>query len=436
MSDGLTINPDISIFQAERSSKHITVLSGVNNSGKSAVLKRIKAQLGVSAYLIGPVRFYHVHQLASQEKDPNELHNLESQFQQQFTQTNTNHEQNFLNLTNILINLSDTDRNKLFEICGELIGSKFTLKQTDPNNIMSMRYIDMDGQNLGLGSTGTRLLMTMLGICMDKRFTTILIDEPELGLSPKIQEAFSDFLFNESRRSQIFPHLENIYIATHSHLFLDRKDPENNFIISKNGNTVSITKIKTISELHRLQFNLLGNSLERIFLPSAFVIVEGPSDFKYLKRLIELKFPDKRITIADGQGDVKRVVNSTIETLGGDLNKSPYKDRLFVVNDSVTSPGLKAILAQKGIIGDKFISWDKNGIEYLYPPNILGEIFGISPEKILNELQINNDDIEVRSISRKKNSLSDEIVSKLTPDTELPKELIDKLLEPILRAIS
>ncbi len=49
-----------------------------------------------------------------------------------------------------------------------------------------MRYVDMDGQNLSVGSTGTRLLMTILGLCMDPAFESILIDEPELGLGPKI----------------------------------------------------------------------------------------------------------------------------------------------------------------------------------------------------------------------------------------------------------
>jgi hypothetical protein len=47
-----------------------------------------------------------------------------------------------------------------------------------------MRYIDVAGQNLSVGSTGIRLLVTVLGLCMDEVFHTILIDEPELGLGP------------------------------------------------------------------------------------------------------------------------------------------------------------------------------------------------------------------------------------------------------------
>lgn len=44
----------------------------------------------------------------------------------------------------------------------------------------------MDGENLRYGSSGTRLLLTLLGILLDERFTTVLIDEPELGLSVRI----------------------------------------------------------------------------------------------------------------------------------------------------------------------------------------------------------------------------------------------------------
>ncbi len=436
MSAGLIFEPDIATFIGERSSSIITVLSGGNNSGKSATLKRIKSQIGRSAYLIGPVRFYHVNQISTQQKDPNEINNLESQFQNTFSQVDVNHEQNFLDLTRIITNLSNKGRDMLFSICENLIGSKFSLKQVDPENELSMRYIDMDGKNLGLGSTGTRLLMTLLGICMDVRFSTILIDEPELGLSPKVQEAFSDFLQNEAKRSKLFPHLKNIYISTHSHLFLDRKEPKNNFVVSLEGEKVSIVQISSVSEFHRLQFNLLGNSLERISLPSAIIIVEGPSDYKYIKRIVELNLPNKRITIVEGQGDVKAKVHSIVETLGGDLQKSPYQNRLFVVNDSITSPGLKDSLSRMGITQDRFITWDKNGIEYVYPPAILAEIFTVSEDSVMQELQITDDTINVRGSSRKKMKLSEEIVAKITKDTKLPEELIRKLLKPLLAAIT
>ncbi len=436
MSTGLIFQPDVPTFSGQRTALNLTVLSGGNNSGKSAVLKALKQQLGRTAYLVGPSRFYHIHQISTQTRDPNEIQSLENQFQNSYLQPEINHEQNFLDLGKVIANLSDKDRAKLFSVCSELIGSEFSLQKVDPENELSMRYIDMDGQSLGLGSTGTRLLMTLIGICLDTRFNTILIDEPEIGLSPKVQEAFASFLQNQEKRALMFPHLSNVYLATHSHLFLDRREPKNNFVVSKENDVVTITQTETIGELHRLQFNLLGNSLEKIFLPSAILITEGPSDHDYLKRVVELKFPNKRITVASGQGDVKQKVYSIKETLGGDLQKSPYGNRLFVVVDSVHPNGLSAELKTTGVKEENLIIWSKNGIEYLYPLSIMAEIFNVDKTAVEAELKIEGDDVKIRTICYKKVALAKLVVDKLKHDTVLPSELVKKMLEPLSHATS
>jgi predicted ATPase len=116
-----------------------------------------------------------------------------------------------------------------------LIGSTFDLKRRDEDNELSPRYVDMDGQNLSVGSTGTRLLMTLLGLCMDEQFDVMLVDEPELGLSPRVQGELSRFFADKERRDQYFPHLKGIFVATHSHIFLDRSNIGNNFTVSKAG---------------------------------------------------------------------------------------------------------------------------------------------------------------------------------------------------------
>lgn len=58
----------------------------------------------------------------------------------------------------------------------------------------------MDGENLRYGSSGIRLVLTLLGILLDNRFPVILIDEPENGLSPHIQAALARFLGNQEQR--------------------------------------------------------------------------------------------------------------------------------------------------------------------------------------------------------------------------------------------
>ena len=430
----LETDPDPWDFHGMRATSPLTVLSGANNSGKSAYLKGLKQHLGRTAYFMGPVRFYHVHQIGSQPKNDNELNELENQFLSVVQHPQQNYEQNFLDLNRILISLTDTQRQTLLDLCSELIGGKFTLQQVDPANKLSMHYVDVDGTNLGHTSTGTRLLMTLLGTCMDTRFSAMLIDEPELGLSPRVQQAFADFLQDPVARKDVFPHLANVYLATHSHVFLDRREPTNNFTVSREGKRLSVSQVQSVSELHQLQFNLLGNDLETIFLPSALVLVEGKTDHKYLERAVELRFPNRRITVMHSSGDVKAKAHGVREMLGGDLQKSPYRGRLFVVVDSVHDASLKAALSAIGIPSEHIVEWEKNGIEYVYPSSLMANKFGCS-EEALGELAIDGDMVEVRGVTFRKSELCDDIVMRITPETVLPAELDDKLLKPLASAI-
>lgn len=227
--------PSLQLFAQSRASSSYTALAGPNNSGKSLVLRSLKYTLGRSSYFVGTNRFYHVYHLSTSLRQTNELDQFESNFQSQFNDESHNHEQNVFDLARIITSLSDKRRSDLFTLCGALIGSTFSMKKVEEDNELSPRYIDMDGQNLSVGSTGTRLLMTILGICMDDRFKTILIDEPELGLSPKVQNALSAFLQDEAQRSKYFPHLERVFVSTHSQLFLSRSDMASNYVVSKDG---------------------------------------------------------------------------------------------------------------------------------------------------------------------------------------------------------
>jgi predicted ATP-dependent endonuclease of OLD family len=160
----------------------------------------------------------------------------------------------------------------------------------------------MDGENLRYGSSGTRLLLTLLGILLDERFTTVLIDEPELGLSPHIQTALARFMYKPDLQQQYCPHLHQVYVATHSHLFLDRAAFSNNFAVTKTGSVVSIKPVQSVADLHQLQFKLLGNELESIFLPSAIVIVEGASDVTFMTKVVQLHIPERKVAIVRGGG--------------------------------------------------------------------------------------------------------------------------------------
>ena len=292
----------------------------------------------------------------------------------------------------------------------------------------------MGGQNLSVGSTGTRLLMTILGICMDERFKFILIDEPELGLSPKVQQVFSALLRDTKMRAKYFAHLQKVILATHSHIFLDRTDIQNNFVISKLDKQISLQQVQTLNDFHRLQFNLLGNDLETMFFPSAIVIVEGQTDYAYLDRILQLRFPTNRITVTQSGGDVKRKVHALKEVFG-DLSKSPIRNRLFVVVDSVHPRGLSSELQSMGVEANNIVIWDHNSIEYIYPIPLVSDIYSCAPERI-HELSISGDRIMLNGIIKTKDELAKEIIKRLDSSIALPIELEDKLLIPIKSAIN
>jgi len=329
--------------------------------------------------------------------------------------------------------LSDNRRANLFALCGELIGNNFTLKKVDEQNDLSPRYIDMDGQNLSVGSSGTRLLMTMLGLCMDERFTSMLIDEPELGLSPKVQAALSSFFQDQEERKKYFPHLERVYLATHSHLFLDRSDITSNYVVTKNGKRINLARVQDIGDFHRLQFNLLGNAFESMFFPSAIVVVEGKTDHAYIDRVTQLHLRGRRVTVIPGAGDVKRKIYGLREAFG-DFEKSPFRPRLFVVLDKTHQPNLEAELEKLGILPANIVVWSKNGIEYYYPPDLLAVIFACTPEQLKN-LTITGDVVSLNGINKTKSELSAEVLRQMDGSTRLPEEFADRLLRPLETAI-
>lgn len=426
--------PSLQLFGQSRSQERYTVLAGPNNSGKSLTLRWLKSTLGRTAYFVGTNRFYHVYHLGTGLRQANELDQFEANFSNQFHDDSHNHEQNVFDLGRILQGLKDVRRNQLFELCGSLIGSNFSLQLVEPGNDLSPRYIDMDGQNLSVGSTGTRLLMTILGLCMDDRFSTILIDEPELGLSPKVQQSLSGFFQDQEQREKYFPHLERVFVATHSSLFLSRSDVSSNYVVTKEGLRISLSRVQTIQDFHRLQFNLLGNSLEVMFFPSAIVVVEGKTDYIYLDRVIGLRMAGRRVTVIPSGGDVKKKVHSLKEILG-DFERSPFRGRIFIVLDSVHQPGLSDELVRMGVLVDNIVVWPKNGIEYFYPSAILRAVFSASQEQV-EQLTIAGDRISINGVTKTKGDLASEVIRQLSDEAVYPEELEKQLLKPLANAVN
>lgn len=398
-------SPSIEEFLSSRNNKLTTILSGPNNCGKTLMLKQLFAVVGHDGYMIACSRLSHVDVLNTRKPEKHEHRRYFDNFINDFHTSQNNSEDNQLRLEQIITGLRDTQRDKLFGVCKDLLGNKFSLQRTDPENTFSPFYVDMDGENLRYGSSGTRLLMTLLGILLDERFSIILIDEPEIGLSPRIQAVLAKFLLDNEHRQRFCPHIRQLYITTHSHLFLDRGVFSNNYLVSKAENIVSIKPVQSVGDFHQLQFNMLGNELESIFLPSVIVIVEGDSDVTFITKVAQLHIPDRKVAIvrAGGDGEVQNKLNVLKEAFG-DISTNPYRDRLFVVLDRTHSLSL-ARLENQGVTKDNIIVWSQNGIEYFYPEELVTMAFRCDAGELATG-NFQSDPIEFNGIRKSKKELA------------------------------
>lgn len=215
--------PTIDEFFHERRTAPLTVLCGPNNCGKSLILKQLYLRADEHAFLLAVGRFSHVDTLNTRAPEPERYRSMYWNHMQQSFTRGQNQDESQVKLEQVIGGLTDTELDRLLELCSQLIGEKFTIKHVEENRRLSPYYVDMNGQNLRVASTGTRVLMTLLGLAVDTRISSLYIDEPELGLSPKVQKALANLLYSPDSRANNFPHLKQVIVSTHSHLFLDRR---------------------------------------------------------------------------------------------------------------------------------------------------------------------------------------------------------------------
>lgn len=422
-------SPTVEEFCAARTGKPVTVLSGPNNCGKTLLLKQVWSLVGQDGYLLGCNRFYHIDVLNSRKNDLIEFHRLFENFSRTNDTAQQNTENNELQLEQIITSLNNSQRGKLFCLCENLLGNNFSLQRTQVDNDFSPFYIDMDGENLRYGSTGTRLLLTLLGVLLNDRFSVVLLDEPELGLNPRIQSVLARFMYDAGERQKFCPHLKQLYISTHSHLLLDRGSLSNNFALTKAGPHISIGEIQTVADFHRLQFAMLGNDLESIFLPSAIVMAEGMSDVTFLTKAIRLHIPDRSVSVVKlgGEGNLLERIRFLGDAFG-DFRSSPYRDRTFVLLDKTRSTRRDRIVAL-GVPEDNIAILSKNGIEYYYPLRLISNRFRCTASELV-DIQLEKDPIEYNDIRFSKRALAESVSEGLLVTDQLDSE-VDSFIQRI-----
>jgi predicted ATP-dependent endonuclease of OLD family len=132
--------------------------------------------------------------------------------------------------------------------------------------------------------TGARSLLMIIMALIHPDYTTVLIDEPELFLEPRLQKALRDLFMQKATEKRIVA-------ATHSHLFLNRAEDQynHNFYFDDATDTMTILKVTTTkTDLRDLTFKLLGASFSDLMLPENYLVVEGGSDYIFLSKVAQL----------------------------------------------------------------------------------------------------------------------------------------------------
>src|SRR6266487_924709 len=193
-------------------------------------------------------------------------------------------------LARLLLNHSDFHR-QLAEL--QLLLTRLGLPRLRLRAAQHVHFDDVAGHYQG---SGLRALLPILCALTDPDLRLILIDEPEEALEPSLQKAVRDLLIEKAED-------RTIMVSTHSHLFLNRREAQQNLRVSRSNGNVMVESTTSPEELFEVTFNLLGNSTEDLFFPANYLVVEGASDQIVVDRVLALLgVPHGRIKVVSAGG--------------------------------------------------------------------------------------------------------------------------------------
>lgn len=405
----------------------VCCLIGPNNSGKSFLLKKMTEQLKGKGTYLGPARYSNFNTLAPYSPKKGRKQKKFQDFINTFRNNTQNIDNSPFNIQQAIAELSNEGRDNLFDMVEGVMGAKLTLALADPDNSMSQRYVSADGHNFAFASSGTRLIVSILASLLDSDFSHFLIDEPELGVSPESQSKLVEFILNADNRRKYFPHISNLVFATHSTIFLNRVEISKNYTVRKDGDVIRLERLASLADFNRIHFSLLGNSLQKLFLPNLILFVEGPSEETFLSRALQIRYPSMSFSIINATGDaeMKRYAHM-LSQIFPDLQNSPYRDRVIPVLDKVHGSGIVDRVVAKGIPEASIVVWSKNGVENFYPSDAMDIIFGAG-----GNLSIIGDEVARNGTKVRKMDLVARVASMLTEKTKHHPELVEKLFNRI-----
>jgi hypothetical protein len=354
-------------------------ITGPNNSGKSAVLQRafravLETEGADVAVLLLPER---TTVQGSAETGGRVLANYNSELNAQIAGSSTlPTPPNISELPRLLLTHHDLmgQARRLNALLGRLGYSDMIVK--------SGQALHFDDIQVAFQGSGLRSVFAILCALTDPSLRYVFVDEPELNLEPILQRQLRDLLIEHADTRAV-------WVATHSHLFLNRRNVHFNLVASRFDDGVSLTPVSDTQQLLDLTFRLLGNQIEDLFFPGNYLIVEGASDqviCEAIANLVGLTSGEVKVLPAGGITKLESQIGAVIASLTPlVVMDSPYAQRVVALIDH---PGTEHRQPAEEIgrtIGDRLYVLPEGSIEE-YLPDEIYERIGRSKPTVLEEI--------------------------------------------------
>jgi len=277
-----------------------------------------------------------------------------------------------------LLSLPNPARQRIIEWHNRYFG-QLHVERSSPENDYSAPRITIDGRLASQQGSGSRAVLSVLCALLHPSRSVLLIDEPEIGVEPQVQKRLVELIRKVARGEDGLPR-KRILIATHSHIFLDKETLGNNWIVTKNAEgTAMLSQVKSREELHTLIYRLLGNSPEDLLFPDNILVVEGPSDSIFWRRVLGLMGAGGiAVHFSDGDSGVGPATAAIDQMLKTQAYIPWYRDRLCIAVDGDVAKGMidgwRKFLKDDGT---RVHQLSQKGIEFYYPASVVSALSGV-----------------------------------------------------------
>jgi hypothetical protein len=421
--------------------RNLSVLFGKNNSGKTSILVgACNAFMLMGDFRMDYLshnRFYTVSDFSLDNLDETEQAKLSQQegHRKRRSAMTRGQNENFDWISELSLQTEETRENILKWFKNNFEEWKFieTKKAGYTTGLQAL----VNGHHPIEQGMGARAAFPIIMQLFNPNVFFLAIDEPELGLEPAAQKLLYHAIKSASQGKDNFPK-KHIAIATHSHLFLDREDVDNNFRVSKNGGSIMIDQLGSIDELQDAAFRLLGNNPSDLFFPENIIVVEGRSDEIFLKAVLAKMLAANLVTkkhisfhFLEGIDKASLGLEAIIQMLKTQSYVPVYRDKVCGLFDNPkTDSEKKRIESVLKFFGDnegeRFVTLDQAAIEYYYPIEIVNTVFNCKLDKLTFQNEVYNFLLSFSKRTPLIGKFIDEEITKVEFASKIAKEFLAK----------